>query len=77
MATILAIKNNGDSFEFPEQNLANVRRLHSADIKEFILEGTDRWNEFNGIKPTKEETLTNTEVEEKEPTKRGRKAVTN
>lgn len=53
MATILAIKKDGSEFEFPEANLANVRRLHSAEIKEFILEGTTEWNKHFGIVETK------------------------
>lgn len=71
MATIIATLANGNLFEFPEENISNVKRMLGNQIVSFDYKQEEVEADYEEV---------NSEVtveEEKKTTKRGRKKVTN
>ena len=70
MATIIATLSNGNMFEFPEENISNVKRMLGGQIVSFDYKREAEDTDFTEVN---EETT----AEEVKTTKRGRKKVTN
>lgn len=68
MATIIATLGNGSVFEFPEENLSNVRRMLGHQIVSFDYKVEPEEAEYSEVVEEKSE---------EKATKRGRKKVTN
>lgn len=72
MATIIATLNNGNFFEFPEENLQNVRRMLGHQIVSLDYKAEPEDVNYSEVEPEAEQ------VEEVKTEKRGRKKkVTN
>jgi hypothetical protein len=69
MATIIATLSNGTLFEFPEENMSNVRRMLGHQIVSFDYKTEPEEADYSEVVEEKSE--------EVKTSKRGRKKVTN